>query len=229
MQKSLIDIWKKSWEDSGFEAIILNAREAEKSPILAEFVFKLQMLHKAITQKHITRYGLACYLRWLAYSTQKDDEPFFVSDYDVISKGFTPKNINLDKDKLSFLDRFCPCFAYGSKNNFLNLCQDICSISLNYTDKIKEDFQKNKLSCYHDQEFLLLNHQRLDDKYEIYPARELIKAYEFDPDCKNDLFHFSHRSILEFKQKFPQYSQINSDELRIEVIKQALSQKNSLH
>lgn len=225
-QEELLNIWKASWETSGFEANILTAEDAKQSPLYEEFLFKLQLIHTHITGRKMSDYGIACYLRWLAYSIQETNEPFFAADYDVISKGFKPSDVNLDKDKLSFLDRYCPCLAYGSKNHFLNFCQDICSITLQNIHNVKDEFQKYKFVHYHDQEFLALNHQRLSNEYKIYPAREFIKLYAFDPESDNKLFHFAHRSVYEFKEKFPEYKDVHSDELRIKIIKDALYHNN---
>lgn len=215
-QLELVQLWKKSWEMQGFEACILTREDAERSPYYKEFVTNIKQVHIDIAGHEIRPYGLSCYLRWLAYSVQKDQELFLVSDYDVINKNFKTNEIIESCDKISFMDRYCPCLAYGSSEQFLTFCKNIISISNQNKDSIKQNYQIKSLSHYHDQEFLLLNHGILFN-YNICPARKYVALYEHNnPEMeKYNLFHIAHRSVHEAKINYPQFGPINSDQLRI--------------
>jgi len=45
-QDQLLELWKKSWEKRGYEAIVLNRKDAEKSVFYEEFVRKLNRFMK---------------------------------------------------------------------------------------------------------------------------------------------------------------------------------------
>ena len=124
-QTEILNLWKQSWEQNGFEAIILNQRDAERSPYYNEFKQSVERIHIDISGSRLSQYGLSCYLRWLAYSTQDESESFFVSDYDVVNRYLSINDIKEPTDKITFLDRYCPCFALGTKEQFLSFCKDI--------------------------------------------------------------------------------------------------------
>ena len=111
-QDELVELWKESWTNNGFDPIVLSLEDAKKSEYYDEFVYQLKALSHEVTGHPLTNYGLSCYLRWLAYSTQEETESFLVSDYDIINKQFTPVKLNEPKDRLCFMDGKCPCLAY---------------------------------------------------------------------------------------------------------------------
>ena len=53
VQNPLVDIWQKSWENQGFEAIVLGRADAEKHDFYGEFVSRLEKLHLDIIEKPI--------------------------------------------------------------------------------------------------------------------------------------------------------------------------------
>lgn len=125
-----------------------------------EFVNQLKKLHLEIINKEITKYDLSCYLRWMAYATQADDL-FYVSDYDVINNSFP---MQIPEEGLTFLDGNCPCFASGRPKDFDLICKLFIEIT---TNRLKELQQANIVPCYHDQMFLVHNHNYIDPKYNI--------------------------------------------------------------
>jgi hypothetical protein len=221
-QDELIKLWKESWEVNGFDAIVLSLEDSKKNPYYDEFVNKIKQIHLDITGNDIKRYGLSCYLRWLAYSNQSGVEPFLVSDYDVINRNFSIVQINEPYNELSFMDRYCPCLAYGTSENFLSFCKDIISYTISNKEIIKDAYQAEKFTNYHDQEFLVLNHEQLN--YNICPARKYVRLYERgNPEMKDcSLFHFAHRSVKESKDNFPELKEMSSDDLRILLIKEVI-------
>ena len=101
-QTPILKLWKKSWEKQGFDATVLTVKDARQSPYYYGFLKKIRLIHKNITGYDISQYGISCYVRWLAYSALKRTEPFLVSDYDVINKGFTAEDIKESEEKINF-------------------------------------------------------------------------------------------------------------------------------
>lgn len=226
-QDELVELWKKSWESNGFEALVLGLEDAKKSPFYSEFVEKINPLVLEIANKPLKRYGLSCYLRWLAYSTQEDTEPFLVSDYDIINRSFTSVLLNEPREKLCFMDNLCPCLAYGTPEQFLSFCKDIVDRTSKNLERIKLGFVKRGHRSYHDQDFLLLNEQELKTLgiYNICPTRKYVHPYVHNnlKVKEFEIIHFSHNSVNKTKDAFPELKIVNSDELRINLIKELLT------
>jgi len=165
---------------------------------------------------------LSCYLRWLAYSTQTDLESVLVSDYDVINKSFKFTEIVESTNKISFMDRHCPCLAYGTPEQFLEFCKDLITISSKYAETLKTQHAENNCIFYHDQEFLWLNCDRID--YNFCPVRKYVRLYEHKHPSieKAALFHIAHRSADETQQNFPEFAGINENTLRVLLAKDLL-------
>lgn len=223
-QDEILHFWKKSWKQRGFETTILTVKDAKKSSYYEEFVTNIKQTYIDITGREISSYGLSCYVRWLAYSTQNEQGSFLVSDYDVINKNFKATEINEQTDVLSFMDRYCPCLAYGSPDQFLAFCKNIISISSEYKETLRKKYQAKSLVFYHDQDFLALNHERMT--YNICPARKYVALYKLNnPEMeKFNLFHVAHRSVSEAKMNFSELKEINPHELRIKFIEGILNE-----
>lgn len=227
-QDKLIELWKKSWYSNGFNPVVLSLEDAKKSIFYKEFVEKIKHLGLRITDKSLSSYDLSCYLRWLAYSTQADTDSFLVSDYDIININFSPTKMIESKNQISFMDRLCPCLAYGNTEQFLNFCKDIISITTINLEQIKTDYLKTKDKCYHDQNFLVLNEKKLGN-YNICPARKYVIPYIHNDSKmeKCEIIHFSHNSVQKTKDAFPEMADINSEELRLFLIRELNQIKNA--
>jgi hypothetical protein len=222
-QDELVELWKKSWESNGFEPIVLGLDDAKKSSFYVEFIEKINPLVLEISGKPLSSYGLSCYLRWLAYSTQEDTEQILVSDYDIINRNFSPVQLIEPREKLCFMDNLCPCLAYGTREQFLSFCKDIITRTSKNLQRIKTDFVEKKHRGYHDQDFLVLNENELRELsiYNICRPRKYVMPYiHGDPKIKEyGVLHFSHNSVMKTKDSFPELKQTNTDELRLNLIK----------
>jgi hypothetical protein len=217
-QDGLIDLWKKNWRRKGFDPIVLSIKDSEKSSLFEEFSKKINLIHRYIVGENISRYGLACYYRWIAYSLQDNEEAFLVSDYDIININFKIEDCEYKYGKISFLNRFCPCLALGKSNDYKTFVEDILSISEKHLLELKKNFNSSKFIQYHDQEFLSLNSHRLN--YNFHDPQKIVRLYRCNEEIKNQkVLHFSHTSIYEFKKIFQKYAQDDEEELRIKLIK----------
>lgn len=227
-QNCLIDLWKLSWIKHGFEPIVLNRIDAEKHPYYEKFILEISRVYTYLLNQPITKYVLACWLRWLAYALQPE-EIFYVSDYDVINNSFAGAEL---KDNLQFYNMFCPCFASGTPTQFNVLCEAFVEVTNNRLEKIKEIHKQLNLRSYHDQDFLVTNFCTKNNKE---GAKSLASKYNIsfsvNPSLLNQpnininykeqtqLIHFSRFSIRNFLEKdnLP-YS--NIDEKRLELIRE---------
>lgn len=222
-QDELIALWKKSWERQGFDAIVLNRSHAVVHPYYEEFVEKLEELHLQIMNKPLSKYGLSCYLRWLAYATQPE-EKFYVSDYDVINNKFKQ---NEPSDELHLMDADCPCIASGTPKQFENLCHAFVDVTLERLEALRGNITPH----YHDQEFftknfvlrLLPKAEEFLKRYNVKMTRDrkmlngMIMDLPEEKDIANfDLIHFSHSFIY-------QKTKIHSSKNRLEETKNIAS------
>ena len=79
----VIELWRQSWQDHGWDPVILGIDEAQKHPRFEQFksaVLKLPTINGR-------DYETMCYLRWLAMAMQG---PGWFTDYDVMNYGFKP-------------------------------------------------------------------------------------------------------------------------------------------
>lgn len=188
-QNQLLEFWKKSWERQGFLPIVLTRSDAESHPDYENFVNKIKVLHKKITEKELTQYGLACWLRWMAYAMQKE-EKFYVSDYDVINHSFKPKE---PENVLHLMDSACPCVASGTASQFNNLCKDFITISEENIQEFIEIYKKQKCTCFHDQDFFVICN--VMNKPVVKMTRErrsFLGAPQEEAFWEKQLVHYAH-------------------------------------
>ena len=222
-QNELIEVWKKSWEAKGFNAIVLGRKDAETHPFYKEFCDKLKKVHLQIMGEELKDYGLSCYLRWLAYANTIK-EASYVCDYDVINiKLEVPDQLSED---LHLYDNCCPCFASAGPRQFLRFCFDIVKISQKNAARLKGKVQ----SWYHDQEVIQHNekelksfsHMNIDGRE---PNDRLVQLYKHQDDFvmnHSKVLHFAHASIGQTKENFPELKNIDCDELRLKLVKDML-------
>lgn len=240
-QQELIDLWKTSWLRQGYEPIVLNLEDAKRHSYFNAFNTEIRRIHKKITNKEISVYGMSCWLRWLAYATQ-EDEKFYVSDYDAINLNFPTTEPNA---KLHFMDNDCPFLASGTPKQFENLCKTFVEVSNQRIEILKQQTKH-----YHDQEFFMYNfnsqlHDDAEDlrnKYNILMTRNRKEIGGFYNPVSKTVFggprfrevniqgykvvHIAHSNVKTILDKYPEFMQKHSKySLRIEMIKDILNIK----
>lgn len=201
-QDELVSLWESSWRDRGFEAVVLTDGDAKKADFYEEFVENISRLNQEIAGKPLTRYGLSCWLRWLAYSTQAE-EKFYVSDYDVINHRFAPRE---PEEVLHLMDDCCPCFASGRPSQFLALCKMFVEVSEQNKDIYIKGFKRLNFGHFHDQNFFVLRYglQKEDKNKGIRLTRDrnfISGPHRGDGFWEMPLVHYSHQGCLQFCQK----------------------------
>ena len=217
-QDELINLWKKSWRDQGFEPIVLTEKDAQSVSYYETFVDEISKINKKISGVEIHPYTLSCFTRWISYVSLKSDESILVCDYDVINKSFQNKKFNEPSEKLSFLDGFCPCFALGNSEQFLKFCQDIVEKSKSNLDEIKKIFFEDDYRLFHDQTFLSICYNKLKIENNLYNICKSRKYVDFEK-----IYHVSHNYVQNNKDEDESLEKISSDILRIKLVEKIIS------
>lgn len=204
-QKILLDLWQKSWKDYGFEPVILSESDAKSHPYYDEFVAELESIHLKVLNIPLKSYGLACYLRWLAYASLNIDEPFYVMDYDIMNTGVKISDLSPVPTKLTLFSWCCPCFVSANSTQFNELCHQFVNISNDNIEKSQKSHKKRNVgSFYHDQEFFIFHRDLLDHMYTfINPPR--VVNFNLDDDMQNKIVHVSHSSLRRSLASHPNY------------------------
>jgi hypothetical protein len=192
-QNGLLNLWTTSWKQNGFEPIILSQENAKLHPFYETYINELKKLSVSICNKELHQYGLACWLRWLAYATQPE-EKFYVSDYDVINHSFSPIEPN---DELHFLNGCCPCAASGTAKQFETLCYNFIEFSKNNLENIRGIFIKNNFVWFHDQDLILAQHFLKYQPYKMTNDRKTLFGFTGEGEFwKRQLVHHAGSSCV---------------------------------
>ena len=149
-QLDLIDMWKKSWSDNGFEPIVLTTADVQHHEYYDTYVASMNELHYEITGKYLQTYGLSCYLRWLAYS-MVSDEYILTSDYDIINYTLKPHHVDIDVDHVYMMNAATPCMVASKPTLFKSLCHMFVDVMSENIDRWRGTFDDDV--WLHDQEF----------------------------------------------------------------------------
>jgi len=220
-QDEIIELWKISWKRHGFNPIILNRAHAQQNPYYDEYVDKLNEISEKINRRKLSLYDLCCFLRWMAYSTMKE-ENMIVCDYDVINGGVEPSEYEhkYPRDKINMLNRRCPCLSIGTPSQFNEFCRTIVNVSLLNIENIKKKQECEKRNHYHDQDFLDINRDLMENRINIYIDKTL-KIDSSEGTSENKLMHFSHKytsSALGLCKS----DRSSNEELRVKLVKEFL-------
>jgi len=109
-EKALIELWKETWQQQGWEPTVLDETSVPDSPENRKRIAHFRKLPSRNKQN----LDLWCYLRWLAVAEQGGG---FMSDYDVINYSFAPR----EPGKLTTFDRWIPCLVGGTRDEFLRV------------------------------------------------------------------------------------------------------------
>jgi len=224
-QKPLLELWGMSWERNGYEPIVLSRRNAESHPLFPEFLNTILGAHLKITGKPLNKYGVACWIRWLAYATQ-NEEGFYMSDYDVFNPGVKLSS-GTPKGDLVFLDWHVPCFVYGTPSGARKFCEAVMSSVQREENRFKILFEQHKWRHFHDQEFVVAHKDTPVGNFVVLPHKDrLVELYDCRSVSPSRLVHVAHRAVAETKAAKPEFADIPNDILRLQIAKGLL--KNTM-
>ena len=149
-QHELIDLWKISWSQQGFDPIVLTLKNALNAKMHDEYIDFVTRVHKNIGSE-IEGYCLAAQREIVAFTTI--DEPSFISDYDVMNINFSPPDYvdNL----VHWRDGRCTCFASGGSSGWVDYINFLYKNEEKITNGCKETKLKTGQCQFHDQDFLV--------------------------------------------------------------------------
>jgi hypothetical protein len=215
-QKPLLELWKLSWGKNGYEPVVLGRRDAESHPLFPEFLKAMLEAHLKITDKPLNKYGLACWIRWLAYATQ-NEEGFYMSDYDVFNTGVKLPS-DTPKGDLIFLDWCVPCFVYGSPSGAQKFCEAVMSSAQREEERFKFLFEQNKWRHFHDQEFVVAHKDTPIGNFVILPHKDrLVELYDCRSESHSRLVHLAHKAVVDAKNKKPDLAEVPNNILRLQI------------
>ncbi len=222
-QPELIDVWKQSWEASGFEPIVLGRDDAKKSPLYDDYYAFVQRVHKKATGAELpdNTYCIAAQLEIIAFTTVS--QPSFFSDYDVICNGYEPFT---PEDKVHWLNKACSCFATGSKTGwykYVDFLFENEDLIVNYCKQVQ---QKNGRDQFHDQDFLIPIFSKGIESDVFEGSRNLdIVGSDYKPGSENicKALHISHKNAHEIKESHPRWSDVPVDDVRLFYAREVLN------
>lgn len=221
-QDELLKLWKNSWATKGFTPIIIGRDDAKKSCMYHDYYDFVQSIHKKCSGRHLPEngYWLAAQLEIVAFTTLPE-EPFYISDYDIINNDFYYKEQSL---KLYWRDSCCSCFASGSGSQWLQyvlFLLDNEDIILQWCLNEKERTGRTEFG---DQDFLIAVEKEglKNEIFNMSRTKGICEKY-FPDEEEYKLYHLSHNNMHQIKQRFPDlYKGCTQDDMRIQVAKKIL-------
>ena len=134
--QELIDIWEQSWQDYGWNTILLNESHARNNPLFNKLDLDNPNANFYQTiNKNNYKYHRSCYCRLLAYCQYiHENGATLYADYDVINYGFSPDILKSTKEDSYFCTSRCAVYL-GEKG-----ASEIESAILNFNNnKFQED------------------------------------------------------------------------------------------
>jgi hypothetical protein len=194
----LIELWKKSWSNNGWNPIVLSLEDAKKHPLYHELNLKdySSNLYKIASNNH--EYLELCYSRWFAYGCH--DGAW--SDYDVMNYGFTPDNVDYSKNDPEFIDNIGSCGFASVKGYELIINKFIDVYKNNETLNKLIDFQKKHKHTADISDMHITRGINSDVKFGNTSIIEQICAENFSSDWwrKSKLVHY-HNGLWNYFDK----------------------------
>ena len=117
------NVWKASWEENGWETVMLNRSHAQGSPLHLKLMTKLNRIMPVLPSElqNNIHFIIARLSRWCALHAAGGG---WMSDYDVINKSF-------DADKATQLERNGSLFVLSDQPSFLFYAtREICASAI---------------------------------------------------------------------------------------------------
>lgn len=113
--KILLEAWKASWRDAGWDPVVLGPSDAERHPFYQKFITAFNQAPKEVRQ-----YDRACYLRWLAMGVVGGG---WMSDFDTFPLYMEPTEGLPNDGKFTSYSRHVPNLVSGSQQEWNRMSQ----------------------------------------------------------------------------------------------------------
>lgn len=185
----LIQLWRERWAAMGTEPIVLNEWHARQHPEFEEY----DKAFANLPSVNPTGYDRACYMRWLAVTTQDELYPS-MTDYDVIPyepkdaiKNFYNLATGMDGIQMNLLQGAVPSLVCGNINKYVELLNWFKAVGEGQIDVKYENVNGRP----HTSDMYLLE-QFLATNPEGFFVRDGVKLYLEEGWLTSDFVHYSN-------------------------------------
>jgi len=115
---ALLEVWKKSWSDAGWEPVVLTLEDARRHPDYKRFIEAFES-----AEYKLKDYDRMCFLRWLAMAMSGGG---WMSDYDTLPLYSKPKidgNNLPNEGRFTCYSRHVPNIVSGSEEEWHRMSQ----------------------------------------------------------------------------------------------------------
>lgn len=142
-QLALIELWKRSWKNRGWNPIVLGDDDAKKHPEFDRFFEKVSQLpvHRWSTWR------AAGLLQWVAVAAAGGG---MVTDYDVLNYGFFPESVPVSDKMLMFCDEPPGWFTgatFGSLEHYEKMISLLLGWKVTERDAVQHGEYKGTPCC----------------------------------------------------------------------------------
>lgn len=193
-EDDLLEVWKKEWNDAGFEVKVLKMEDAQRHPYCKEM--------EKVIFGHVYHnpYDTLCYYRWLAMAASGGG---WMCDYDTF-----PTNFSIDEGKklpnngkMTSFENHVPSLISGTAAEWTRVAKLLVEAIPRIPEDVKSDmhaFQLLKQEGTHDVDF---RNSKMSISFG-YPYKKALKAnLPREVDCEKmaerRAIHFAHSYVQE--------------------------------
>lgn len=111
----LLNAWRESWEERGWETKVLTMEDAKKHP-------DFDLLDERLAFLQVTPYNRRCFWRWLAMASLENEDGGWMSDYDLFPLELDAARANeITKDDDGTFKSYAwhiPCLIHASRSEW---------------------------------------------------------------------------------------------------------------
>lgn len=193
-QTDLINLWKESWKQAGFEPVVLDKKTAETSLFYEDYLNFVQTTHLEIRNEELpySKYHLACHLKLLAFfEASKNSGPALFCDYDVINFSFKETDL-IPQERLHWMDLACTCICQGGHKGWISYFEFLFSEKQSIIEFLSKRYLDRK--CLHDQDYLEGIFQKGVEQNVFFGTRKFVGPVEIGKEQTKPLTHVSNHS-----------------------------------
>eukprot|EP00521_Asterionellopsis_glacialis_P009514 CAMPEP_0195286960 /NCGR_PEP_ID=MMETSP0707-20130614/4217_1 /TAXON_ID=33640 /ORGANISM="Asterionellopsis glacialis, Strain CCMP134" /LENGTH=561 /DNA_ID=CAMNT_0040346665 /DNA_START=186 /DNA_END=1868 /DNA_ORIENTATION=- len=133
----MIDAWKRSWTEAGWDPRILSLEDAKNHPDYEKYAVSISNTDNA----HEGSYDFMCFVRWLAMASH--GKGGFMSDYDTFPLGLQATHALPNDGKFTSFQRHVPALISGSAPEWERMAKAVMEMAISHQ---KDDFYSDMLA-----------------------------------------------------------------------------------